>query len=130
MTAPLPVEVAPDRGWPAKRAPGIAEAEVHAALEAQARRTVPREIKRGAHRYALCPSLLDSIECGLSRLTPRAMTARLKHLLAEEIATPRRMFGFGGYVPMLNLKSALVYARYSRSIERLHVRIAAEGIAP
>jgi hypothetical protein len=39
MSAPLPIEVAPDRGWPAMRVPGIAEAEVHAMLEAQAKKT-------------------------------------------------------------------------------------------
>jgi hypothetical protein len=94
------------------------------AIEAQARRSVAREIKCGARRYALAPSSLETIHPGLSLAAPRGLVTRIRFLISNEIATPRRNFGFGGYMPLLCLRSAMLYARYARLIERSHRRAA------
>ena len=90
------------------------------ALETQARRSVAREIKWGASRYALAPSLLETIHPGLSLTSPKGLVKRVRILIADEIAVPRRHFGFGGYMPMLCLRSAMLYGRWSRLVERSH----------
>jgi hypothetical protein len=107
--------------WPSRRPPSLAQQAAYAALRAAARRSAAEETKLGAHHFALCPAMLDDIEVGLSRLTPRAMTRRLKHLFAEEVAMPSRGCWVGGLAPAIHLKSALTYARYTALVERSHL---------
>src|ERR1017187_5348640 len=95
------------------------------AIASQARRSVAREIKCGARRYALSPSSLETIHPNLSMASPRGLVKRVRILIADEIATPRRHYGFGGYMPMLCLRSAMLYGRYSRFVEHSHKRRAA-----
>ena len=102
--------------WTHRPAPGPSDA-AYAALKIAARRSAFREINLGARRYALCPSLLDALENGLSRLPPKAMSRRLNYLWAEEIEMPRSGW-IGGLVPKITLNSAMVYARYSARVER------------
>ena len=102
--------------WTHRPAPGPADA-AYAALKIAARRSAFREIKLGARRYALAPSLLDALEAGLSRLPPKAMSRRLNYLWAEEIEMPRGGW-IGGLMPKITLRSAMVYARYSARVER------------
>jgi|ERR1019366_7549180 hypothetical protein len=90
------------------------------ALGAQARRSVAREIKCGARRYALAPSSLETIHAGLSVVSPRGLVNRVRILIADEIATPRRHYGFGGYMPILCLRSAMLYGRWSCFVEHSH----------
>src|ERR1017187_1059602 len=90
------------------------------AIEAQARRSVAREIKCGARRYAIAPSSLETIHPGLSLASPRGLVKRVRILIADEIATPRRHFGFGGYIPILCLRSAMLYGRWSCFVEHSH----------
>src|ERR1017187_9696536 len=90
------------------------------AIEAQARRSVAREIKCGARRYALAPSSLETIHSGLSMVSPRGLVKRVRILIADEIATPRRHIGFGGYMPIICLRSAMLYARWSCFVENSH----------
>jgi hypothetical protein len=87
------------------------------AIQSQARRSVAREIKYGARRYALSPSSLETIHDGLSLTSPRGLVKRVRLLIADEIATPRRHHGFGGCIPILCLRSALLYARWSCLVE-------------
>jgi hypothetical protein len=91
-----------------------------AAFESQARRSVAREIKCGARRYALAPSLLETLHSGLSSASPRGLVRRVHLLIADEIAIPRRHCGFGGDMPLLCLRSAMLYGRWSRVVEHSH----------
>ena len=105
--------------WTHRHAPGPADA-AYAVLKAAARRSAFREIKLGARRYALAPSLLDTLESDLSRLPPKAMSRRLNYLWAEEIEMPRGGW-IGGLVPKITLRSAMVYSRWSCFVERAHI---------
>lgn len=87
------------------------------AIEAQAALTARALIEASASNFALHPTLLDNIEPGLSGLSPRRMAARIAKLLADELAAPRRYMGFGGEVPLVNLKGAALYAEVLMQIE-------------
>ena len=94
-----------------------------AALAAQAQRTARREIKDRARAYALRPRELDAI-------MPKLSGVRSPHVLVivlEGIHRPPdwRFFGFGGEVPALNVRGALLYARYARAKARQLARRAA-----
>ena len=83
---------------------------VHDMLTVQARKTVETIIDARAEKFALQPSQLDIIEPGLSRRTPRKMRARIIELIDAEFCTPKRHFGFGGEIPLMNLSAAERYA--------------------
>jgi hypothetical protein len=102
----------------------MARASKLAAHEAQAHRTLCQKIKQGARRYAARPKSLDNIQTGLSRCAPRAMIANLINLSAAECLCPgRRWIGFGGQVPLINLRSAMIYARLMRRRDRRYLSI-------
>ena len=94
---------------------------VHDMLTVQARKTVEAIIDARAEKFALQPSQLDIIEPGLSRRTPRKMRARIIELIDAEFCTPRRHFGFGGCVPLLNLSGAERYAQRLINIQGTRV---------
>jgi hypothetical protein len=73
---------------------------------------VRAEIKAAAHHYALAPSYLDTIIAGLSQLSPRRAVGCLE---AYRNPPAWRHFGFGGEYPAINLRGALLYARYARA---------------
>ena len=90
--------------------------EIYADLKAQAPKTVNELIKIAARRYMLAPSLLDNLCAGLSYLSPKAMVDATKSLFAYELKyRPRRWFGFGGEIPVINRKAACIYARLLRA---------------
>jgi hypothetical protein len=93
-----------------------ARADVHAALKAQAKRTARAMIKSRARDYALRPSELDAIVEGLSRLSPRLLVSSLFVIRL----TPYRILC--GEVPVINLRAAMWYARYSRAIASRNAR--------
>ena len=94
-----------------QRAAGGAMSAAHTALKAQARRTALAVIKDRARRYAVAQCSLDAIVEGLSMLNPRGMVTALKNIRLR----PTRFSGFGGEVPAINLRAAMLYARYLRA---------------
>lgn len=94
--------------------PSPAQSHAEAALRAQAHRTIVSIIKTRARAYAKHPMSLETVQPGLAAATPGTMAAVAKHLIETEIKAPRRWFGFGGEVPLLNAKAVLLYARARR----------------
>jgi hypothetical protein len=105
-----------------------ARANVEAALRAQATRTAVNLIKDRARAYAKCPVSLENVIPGLSTAAPETIVAVAKHLIAQERNPPRRWFGFGGEVPILNAKAILLSARALRRDKRRRARKRAQDI--
>jgi hypothetical protein len=99
-----------------------ARANVIAALRAQATRTAVDLIKDRARAYAKRPTTLESVFPGLSSAAPETIIGVLKHLIVAERNTPRRWFGLGGEVPILNAKAVLLSARALRRDEQRRAR--------
>ena len=91
-----------------------AQVKAETALHAQAIRTAIFLIKNRARAYANRPLTLENVIPGLAAAAPETMVAMAKHLIDEETQAPRRWFGFGGEVPLLNAKAVLLYARLLR----------------
>ncbi len=91
-----------------------ARADVEAALCAQATRTAVDLIEDRARAYAKRPMTLETVFSGLSAAAPEAIIAVAKHLIAAERNAPRRWFGFGGELQILNAKAVLLSARALR----------------
>jgi hypothetical protein len=65
---------------------------------------------------------LENVFPGLSAAAPGTIIAVAKHLIAAERNAPRRWFGFGGEVPILNAKAVLLSARALRRDEGRRAR--------
>jgi hypothetical protein len=102
--------------------PNRAQAHVEAGLRAQARRTAVGVIKDRARAYAKRPVTLESVFPGLSAAAPETIIGVATHLIAVEKNAPRRWFGSGGEVPILNAKAVLLSARALRRDERRRAR--------
>jgi hypothetical protein len=96
----------------------IQDAEIDAALRAQARRLAAQLIKRRARAYSRRPMTLETLSPGLSSAAPEGMIAIATHLLARERAAPQRWFGFGGEALALNAHAALLLGRVFRRAAR------------
>jgi hypothetical protein len=96
-----------------------AQTAANQALAAAARATAEALIEARANKFALRPSLLDVIEAGLAARSPRKMRARILELIDEELTMPRRYFGFGGEIPLMNLNAAERYAARLIELERV-----------
>jgi hypothetical protein len=114
-------EVGLFRSLPMPNCP-TARANAEAALRAQATRTAVDLIKDRARAYAKRPMSLENVFPGLSAAAPDAAIAVAKHLIALESNAPRRWFGFGGEVPILNAKAVLLSARARRRDKRRRAR--------
>ncbi|MGH6834912.1 MAG: hypothetical protein ACREC9_05010 [Methylocella sp.] len=99
-----------------------ARANLEAALRAQATRTAVDLIKNRARTYATRRVTLENVIPGLSAAAPETIIAMAKHLIAAERNAPRRWFGFGGEVPILNAKAVLLSARAVRRDEGRRAR--------
>jgi hypothetical protein len=104
--------------WPACRPPSFAYDRACAAIEAEARATATAAIKMRARAYALSPRDLDAITPGLSRAGPKVLVIALNAYRTEL----RRWFGFGGAIPVINLRGAMLYARLARARARRNAR--------
>ena len=89
----------------------------HEAIEIAAKQSVEYAIQLRAHQFSLAPNLLENLAAGLSKQPPRKMRASLIAFIDEEMMHPRRNFGFGGEVPLINLHGALRYAQTCCAIE-------------
>ena len=91
---------------------------IEAAFRAQATRTVAFLVKHRARAYAKHPMMLETISPGLAAAAPETVIAMAKQLIETERQAPRRWFGFGGEVPILNAKAVLLFARARRRVAR------------
>ena len=94
----------------------MASIDVRAAdhLELAARRSVSHMIKARARYYMRCPMALDLLHPGLSTASPHGLVAIAEHLVERESTSPRRWFGFGGEVNLINARAARLLGRAAR----------------
>ena len=85
---------------------------------AAARRAVAHRVKMQARLYARRPMMLEVLHPGLASASTAALVAIGRHLVERERASPRRWFGFGGEVNLLNARAALLLGRALRRAER------------
>lgn len=100
-----------DKTWFAPRRPGPAHAKAHKAVEARARQTAFALVKRVARDYGQRPATLSAIAGGLQFLSPMGMIA----VLRQNPPPKHRHFGFGGEVPTINYRAAMLCARLLRA---------------
>ena len=81
---------------------------------AAARRAACHLVKTRARHYARRPLALEALFPGLSIAPPRTLVAVAAHLVERETRSPRRWFGFGGEVNLVNARAALLLGRALR----------------
>ena len=86
-------------------------------LEIAARRAGWHVIKARARFYARRPTALDILCPGLSTAMPATLIAVAEHLVDRELRSPRRWFGFGGEVGLVNARAALLLGRALRRVQ-------------
>ena len=79
-----------------------------------ARRAVAHMIKMRARHYARRPMALEALHPGLSNADAVALVAVAAFLVERETRSPRRWFGFGGEVNLVNARAALLLGRTRR----------------
>jgi hypothetical protein len=87
---------------------------IYAEMQHRAASRMATRAKDRARRHLIDPRAVESILRGLSLLKPEDQVIVLSRILADERNTPRRHVGFGGEVPFLNIRGALIAARYRR----------------
>ncbi len=87
-----------------------------------ARRSVQSLIKTRARHYSRRPGALEALHPGLSMAEPTTLVAIAEHLVERERRSPRRWFGFGGEVGLVNAKAALLLGRAQRRREPIEDR--------
>ena len=85
---------------------------------AAARRAIAHTIKARARRYGRQHQALDALFPGLGCAPPATLVAVATHLVERETRSPRRWFGFGGEVGLLNARAALLLGRALRRAGR------------
>ena len=71
-------------------------------------------LKARARFYARRPAALDALHPGLASASPATLVAVATHLVERESLSPRRWFGFGGEVGLVNARAALLLGRTLR----------------
>lgn len=84
------------------------------AMPGVARRAVAHLIKTRARHYARRPMTLETLYPGLAYASPDALIAIATHLVERERVSPRRWFGFGGEVNLINARAAALLGRVIR----------------
>jgi hypothetical protein len=97
---------------PSRQPPSLARAGISADMKAQVAITVRDLIKDIARDYARQPRTLDTIADGLFGLPPHHLVTAIAYLARTQ--APYRHMGFGGEIPAINLKGAMLYARHAR----------------
>ena len=87
------------------------------AVKATARRAATHMVKVRARHYDRRPMALEALHPGLSGATTPTLIAIAEHLVERETRSPRRWFGFGGEVTLLNARAALLLGRARRRAE-------------
>ena len=88
------------------------------AIKSAARRAACHMVKVRARFYGRRPAALDALHSGLSMASATTLVAIAEHLVEREQRSPRRWFGFGGEVALLNARGALLLGRARRRAER------------
>lgn len=94
-------------------------------MRAAAVRTASHMVKTRARQYARRPMTLDALHPGLSVGAPATLVAIAEHLVEREARSPRRWFGFGGEVSLVNARAALLLGRTLRRAAKPRRRISA-----
>jgi hypothetical protein len=81
---------------------------------AAAARAAAHRIKSRARHYRRQLPALEALYPGLSYAGPGKMIAIAAHLVKREQLSPRRWFGFGGEVNLVNAKAVHLLGRYMR----------------
>ncbi len=81
---------------------------------AAAHRAACHLVKTRARHYARRPMMLETLHPGLSTAPARTLVAIAEHLVDREARSPRRWFGFGGEVNLVNARAALLLGRALR----------------
>ena len=92
----------------------LVEEDIAHDLAAAARRAVCHVIKARARRYERRPAMLEALHPGLSIAEPATLVAIAEHIVERERGSPRRWFGFGGEVSLVNAQAALLVGRTRR----------------
>ena len=87
-------------------------------LAAAARRSIAHTLKARARHFRRRPQDLDVLFSGLGRASPETLIAVAEHLVEREAFSPRRWFGLGGEVTLLNARAALLLGRALRRAAR------------
>ncbi len=87
-------------------------------LASAARRSIAHTLKARARRYGRRPQTLDALFPGLGSAPPDTLIAVAAHLVEREMRSPRRWFGFGGEVSLVNARAALLLGRALRRAAR------------
>lgn len=82
-----------------------------------AARAVCNGIKGRARLYAKRPATLEALYPGLASASATTLVAVASHLVEREERNPRRWFGFGGEVTLLDARAALLLGRVRRRAE-------------
>lgn len=85
---------------------------------AAACRAASHMVKTRARHYARRPTALEALHPGLSMAAAKTLVAIAEHLVERESRSPRRWFGFGGEVSLVNARAALLLGRVRRRAER------------
>ncbi|MCL2385408.1 MAG: hypothetical protein FWC84_06225 [Alphaproteobacteria bacterium] len=88
--------------------------KLQAELYLTARRIAFELIKRRARAYAEHPLTLEVLCPGLAVASPEVMAVIARQLIETESRSPRRWFGFGGEIPLINAKAVALLARVRR----------------
>ena len=88
-------------------------------LAGAARRSVCHMIKARARYYLRRPMALDLLHPGLSTAAPATLVAVAEFLVERETTSPRRWFGFGGEINLINARAARLLGRAARRQARV-----------
>ena len=83
-------------------------------MTAAARYAACHIVKARARFYARRPMALDALHPGLAAASPATLVAVATHLVERESRSPRRWYGFGGEVGLINARAALLLGRALR----------------
>ncbi len=96
-------------------------------LAGAARRATCNVVKARARLYRRRPSALEALYPGLSMVTSATLVAIAEHLVERERQSPRRWFGFGGEINLINAQAARLLGRAERRQELRERRFPAGG---
>ncbi len=94
-------------------------------LASDAAAAMAQLVKGRARFYAKRPMALEPLYPGLASAGAKTLIAIASHLAEREARSPRRWFGFGGEINLINAKAALLLGRALRRVEGvMHARAA------
>lgn len=83
-------------------------------MASAARRAASHMVKARARHYRRRPGALEALYPGLSAAPAATLVAVAAYIVERERLSPRRWFGFGGEVGLVNARAALLLGRALR----------------